>query len=368
MAYVKALSSLFMPTPSQDQFFPTLADNDFNGSNAATITENTIQYVEGTAQQGLKYTFTGVFSFSTDPVTGQISNVSGTVYSILYEFTNYLDTPEDGTEGGYEIDQLLMPVSAFHAGDRTVTLEMFANPDIIEGSDGADFLYGHGGNDTLSGFGDRDWINGGEGSDFMAGGDASDTYEVDNNRDVVIEYLDEGDHDTVNSYVTYRLPTNVEDLNLRGNELINGVGNELSNRIVGNSAKNYIYGGDGNDLIGGGFGNDVLTGGQGRDAFYFVGTPNSKTNVDKILDFDVAEDHFKLASNFYNEYPLGTLSKDAFRANKTGFAEDANDRIIYETDTGNLRYDSNGNSPGGSNVFAVIDKNLSVTHWDFLIV
>ena len=42
------------------------------------------------------------------------------------------------------------------------------------------------------------------------------------------------------------------------------------------------------------------------------------------------------------------LTAGQFVRNGSGLAQDANDRIVYETDTGRLSYDSNGNAAGGS--------------------
>jgi Ca2+-binding RTX toxin-like protein len=46
---------------------------------------------------------------------------------------------------------------------------------------------------------------------------------------------------------------------------------------------------------------------------------------------------------------------------------DADDRIIYDTDSGQLFYDSNGSATGGSVQFAIISPNLALTNADFSI-
>jgi serralysin len=62
------------------------------------------------------------------------------------------------------------------------------------------------------------------------------------------------------------------------------------------------------------------------------------------------------------------LTAAQFRANASGTAQDASDRIIYETDTGRLVYDNNGSNAGGAVQFATLDAGLAVTNADFLIV
>jgi serralysin len=64
----------------------------------------------------------------------------------------------------------------------------------------------------------------------------------------------------------------------------------------------------------------------------------------------------------------GTLTAAQFVANATGTAQDADDRIVYETDTGSVFFDSNGNAAGGGVLFAVLTPGLALTNADFLIV
>lgn len=51
--------------------------------------------------------------------------------------------------------------------------------------------------------------------------------------------------------------------------------------------------------------------------------------------------------------------------NGDGLARQADDRLIYETDTGELYYDRNGSAAGGSVLVAVLPKALALTHLDF---
>jgi hypothetical protein len=57
-----------------------------------------------------------------------------------------------------------------------------------------------------------------------------------------------------------------------------------------------------------------------------------------------------------------------FRTNLTGAAQDADDRVIYESDSGRLWYDSNGNAAGGNFLFADLASGLVLTNSDFVIV
>lgn len=123
-------------------------------------------------------------------------------------------------------------------------------------------------------------IDGMAGADVMRGGGGSDTYIVDIVGDKVIESADSGDHDLVQSAVSFRLGANVEDLQLTGANPIYGIGNDLANIITGNDAANMLDGGAGADRLVGGVGDDryyvdnsddvvdEVTGGAGTDTVY----------------------------------------------------------------------------------------------------
>ena len=57
-----------------------------------------------------------------------------------------------------------------------------------------------------------------------------------------------------------------------------------------------------------------------------------------------------------------------FVANATGSAEDADDYVVYDTDTGKLFYDRDGNGAGEAIQFAALSAGLGLTNQDFLIV
>lgn len=93
------------------------------------------------------------------------------------------------------------------------------------------------------------------------------------------------------------------------------------------------------------------------------------TNVDTIIDFSVADDTISLENSVFTTIgAVGTLAAAAFVSNTTGLAQDASDRIIYESDTGNLFFDSNGSAAGGSVLIAVLDPGLLLTNLDFTVI
>jgi len=230
------------------------------------------------------------------------------------------------------------------------------------GGDGNDTITGNGGSNRLYGMRGADSLNGGAGADRLSGGKGNDTYIVDRQGDNVIESAGRGTADRVNASVTFVLAAadNIEILattNRTGTTRIDLTGNAISQSIIGN---------DGVNRIGGGAGMDVLSGRGGADVFIFK-TALGSGNIDRITDFSVTPDTVIINNNVFTGLDTGTLASGAFHKSTSGTAHDGNDRILYDTDSGALYFDSNGNLGGGRQQFAVITANLQLTHLDFLV-
>lgn len=139
-----------------------------------------------------------------------------------------------------------------------------------------------------------------------------------------------------------------------------------NDQLGGGLGADILNGEEGNDLILGRQGNDTLTGGIGTDKFYFNTTLNAASNLDTITDFNVIDDEIRLNNSVFTKLAAGILPASAFIANTSGAAADASDRIIYETDTGIIRYDSDGTGAQLSVAFAVVGTNLGLTAADFI--
>ena len=195
------------------------------------------------------------------------------------------------------------------------------------------------------------------------GGAGNDTYYVDSSTDVVTEAASSGT-DSIITALGYSLSTlgNIENLTLSGTGNVNATGNAVANALTGNSGNNALNGGDGND---------TLTGGAGQDTFRFDSILNGSTNVDRITDFVVADDTIQLENSIFTKFgssTIGSINSAYFTANTTGVAADSNDYIIYETDTGKLFYDADGNGAGTSVQIALLGANLTLTSADFVLV
>ena len=143
--------------------------------------------------------------------------------------------------------------------------------------------------------------------------------------------------------------------------------------LVGGGGADTLYGDANNDLLRGGAGNDILWGGSGNDIFRFDTALSTSTvkNVDQIKDFNPIQDTIQLENSIFTKFgttTTGTINSAFFKANTTGLAQDSNDYLIYETDTGKLFYDINGSAAGGSIQIALLGANLALTSADYVLV
>ncbi|HVL21435.1 MAG TPA: calcium-binding protein, partial [Amaricoccus sp.] len=136
----------------------------------------------------------------------------------------------------------------------------------------------------------------------------------------------------------------------------------------GTAGADVLVGGRGGDLLDGGLGADRLTGGAGEDSFRFS-TPLGNGNVDRIIDFNVADDTILLDNLVFEGVgDDGALALGAFHRSASGIAHDADDRIVYDTDSGALSYDADGDGDDAAIQFARLDANLNLSASDFAII
>ncbi|MBM6595188.1 calcium-binding protein [Microvirga sp. BT291] len=152
---------------------------------------------------------------------------------------------------------------------------------------------------------------------------------------------------------------------LAGHDTI--VGRAGADVLAGGAGNDRLVGGAGNDRLIGGPGRDKLTGGAGDDIFVFNAKLSAKTNVDTITDFNVDDDVIRLDSAVFTKLAkAGPLAAGNFY--KGLEAHDANDRIIYDSTTGSLSYDADGNGAGAAIKFAHLAKNLKLSASDFVVI
>lgn len=241
------------------------------------------------------------------------------------------------------------------------------------GNSASNILTGNGAANVLTGLGGNDTLNGGVGSgDTLNGGIGNDTYVIDTAGDI---FLDSSGIDTVRAALSFTLASSFEKLVLTGTGSFGGTGNALANTITGNIAANklkglsgndIISGGGGRDMIEGGLGNDTLSGGSHADSFVFNTKLSAKTNVDRVTDFNVPLDTFRLENSVFTKIiSTGRLTAAQFHTGAS--AQDADDRIVYNSAAGVLFYDSDGNGAAAAVRFATLAKGLALTNADFII-
>jgi Ca2+-binding RTX toxin-like protein len=137
-----------------------------------------------------------------------------------------------------------------------------------------------------------------------------------------------------------------------GNDLIEG--GEGNDKLQGGGGQNSLYGGQGqdtlcggycNDLLVGGAGKDTLWGGQGQDAFRF-NSPNE--GIDTLKDLSIVQqDRIQLLASGFGGLTAGTLANTAFRSGAGAIGPTTSaQRLIYNTTSGALFFDADGNLGG----------------------
>lgn len=249
----------------------------------------------------------------------------------------------------------------FNAGTGAIDLSGNELANSIFGNGGVNFLAGGGGNDILLGLGGNDILAGGTGVDESYGGLGDDQHFVENPADQVFESAGQG-NDRVLAGVSYVLSAgqSIETLSTdfnAGTGAIDLTGNEFANSIFGN---------DGANIIDGRGGSDFLLGLGGADIFVFSAALGSG-NVDTLGDFLSGTDRIVLEdSTFVGLTPGANLPASAFVVGTQ--AQDADDRIIYNSATGALFFDADGNGAGAAVQFAFLNPGTALTANDFVVL
>jgi Ca2+-binding RTX toxin-like protein len=291
----------------------------------------------------------------------------------------------DGLDGGEGNDQV-------DGGDGHDDVRGEAGDDLLIGGLGNDTLLGDAGNDTmLGGDGiDEFWLGFDYGSDCIDGGagtDLVDFFHAVTTSGIVVD-LAAG---TLSGGGGSASVVNVENI----------AGTNLADRITGDAGSNALSGSDGNDTVEGGLGNDIvfgdrgndwlaggggddfiegfegndtLVGSAGADRFYFgmFGTDNA----DLVADFSSGTDRIELDRfGSFNEMgelgPGGTFSATDgrfFAAAGANAGRDADDRVIYDTNTGQLYYDADGSGARAAELIATLQGNPVLAATDITVL
>jgi choice-of-anchor C domain-containing protein len=135
-------------------------------------------------------------------------------------------------------------------------------------------------------------------------------------------------------------------------------------RQVGTSGNDNLVGTNKGDILIGGLRNDLITGGGSNDLFTF-GALNE--GIDTITDFTVGDDLIVVRGSTFGG---GLISGDSIQPNQLiigTVATNPNNRFIYNSGTGALSFDRDGNGSATPTQFATLNRNLALTFEDIFV-
>lgn len=239
----------------------------------------------------------------------------------------------------------------------------------------------------------NDELDGRGGGDALSGGAGDDRYIVYSTADSIVEYEREG-FDVVavqGSDYTLAAGTEVERIEIASSGKSKVVGNELSQTIVGNGFDNTIDGGGGNDILYGSAKGATLWSNLAKifspsdsDTFLFS-TALGSNNVDRIQNFETGIaafstkilwwtinfpgtviDRIGLSKSIFDTIGVGTLSEKVF-CDMSKDMVGADDRILYDRNTGSIYYDADGSGTQAAIKFAEVDAGLAMKASNFFV-
>src|SRR6266850_2432278 len=142
--------------------------------------------------------------------------------------------------------------------------------------------------------------------------------------------------------------------------------------VLGGDGNDTIGGNDGNDWLRGGAGNDTVTGNAGQDEFAFA--DYGWANADLLTDFTTDSDSIQLDVAAFGS--IGATGR--FAAGDARFyavaapytipsAHDADDRIIFNTSTGQLFYDVDGSGWRPEQLIATLGGGATLVASDIYV-
>jgi trimeric autotransporter adhesin len=212
--------------------------------------------------------------------------------------------------------------------------------DLIIANTGADTLTAGSGADTL--------ISGTSTAiESLVGGSGNDLFVVNFAGDLVSVGGTHG-ADTIQSSVSYTLPSNVNDLALTGSSNLTGTAISGNNSIIGNAGNDTLKAGSGSDTLIAGVGVDTLVGGSAADTFVIDSASDVLVSVSAAANTVVSSVNYTLATN------ISTLILDG-SANLVGTGNGASNTI-----RGNNANDTLVAGAGTSSLFGGLGSDLFI--------
>ena len=229
----------------------------------------------------------------------------------------------------------------------------------INGTSGNDSLTGTTGNDTINGLGGNDTISASAGADVIDGGAGTDTIQYRTATSGIVA-----------NFATGSITGGFTGASVSFSNIEKILGSNFNDQLTGNASGQNLTGQGGNDTIAGAGGVDTLWGGGGNDFFVFreMGT----ANADRVSDWASGADKVQLDDSAFTAIgALGDFSAGDARfwaAAGATSGHDANDRVVYNTSTGNLYYDADGSGSGAAQLIATILNHPAVAATDIAVI
>ena len=221
--------------------------------------------------------------------------------------------------------------------------------------------------DTITGSGSNDILRGGGGNDTLNGaGGSGDLYDLSDATAALIFTIVQSASNTAFSAAGLGTDnySNMEGI----------VGSAFADTITGSGSADILRSGGGNDTINGSGGNDrieggngadSLTGSSGNDTFVFNTALNA---VDTITDFVTGVDKIELSSAIFGPLTAASpLSAANFVSGAGAVSADGNDYVIFDTGTGSLYFDADGNGAAARILIANLSTG-TLTSTDLFVV
>jgi serralysin len=267
----------------------------------------------------------------------------------------------------------------------------------IDGADGNDTLLGGEDQDTFSfiagsGHYGRDVVNGGDGFDTLAFGGARSAVVADMRAGTVagggaggsgsvrfggVETIEGGSfNDVLVAHNGARTAAFGSEFFLGGTFLGGGGNDTLTGGAAADSLRSdaTLTGfdlGSGSDRLSGRGGNDFLAGGDGNDSFVFEVAPGA-ANADTVADFVSGADRLLLDDAAHAN--IGARGRFAagderfLAADGATSGQEADDRVVYDTSTGDLYYDADGSGAGAAQLIATFQGNPAIAATDITVI
>ncbi len=160
----------------------------------------------------------------------------------------------------------------------------------------------------------------------LLGSSADDIFTISDVLSTVTESANQG-NDTIQTSVTYALPTNVEHLTLTGGLSIAGTGNSSDNTILGNSGNNILDGRSGVDTLIGGTGDDtyVLSGADGDIIVEQAGEGSDTVVTDLSYTLPENIENLKVTGNYFFKITSTGNSLDNVITGRANYTNDTFD-------------------------------------------